>query len=240
MARQVPAPIPNPATKAVGLGTDPDVWASGILVLGSGAAKLLSYAEHIDFLISLRGENFKMIFDFWNGAGWWLTIGAGAGWLINRFSKRNIPHEKGPSWGLVISCAVVAFIFGSLLSVQSSGGVPRVITQTATPYQITPEGLRGGTCAVQADGTTVVSFKKDFKLALVCTTADPTTDVLSDTHIVVSSLFEIVPGPLAISANKSPSGDFTVPRGAGGISVTPFVFWSRVILIGKTKRLWQT
>src|ERR1700730_7123967 len=84
-----------------GFMRDPDVWGSGILLLGGPILKLLSYVEHLDFLLSILEEKFKMMFDAWESFGWWIAAGVGIIWGLNRFSKRDLPHAKGPTWGLL-------------------------------------------------------------------------------------------------------------------------------------------
>jgi hypothetical protein len=209
-------------TVATGIRNDPDAWASGVLVGGSILAKWLSYAEHVEFLVSLREENFRMIFEVWSGIGWWFIGAAGIVWFLNRFSKRGSPHSTSPSWGLVASCALIAFIFGSLIAVQSFGGIPQVISSQTVGYTVGPSGVATTEpCVATVDGTPLLTFKADFKLALVCVRPDPTKDILSDPHIFVSNLFEISSGPIAIEATKSPAGDFT-DQGQGALTINHF------------------
>ena len=210
-----PSPPPPSTTSTLGIRKDSDAWAAAILALGAGGARWLSYIEHIDFLVSIREEKFKMIFDLWQAIGWWLAIGIGVIWFGYRFTKRGEPHDTGPTWGLVVSCTVIAFVFGSLIAVQSSGGFPQVIKAHMTGLaQIPGVGtVTSEPCIASVDGSRLVSFKKEFKLVLVCAASDPTSDVLSDKKIIVSNPFEIVSGLMQISAIKSPNGDFSTSRG---------------------------
>ncbi len=174
---------------------DPDVWASIILSIGSVSSKALSAAEHIEFLISIREEKFRVIFDFWESVGWWLSGGIGALWLIYRFQRRHSPAGHAPTWGMVVSCSVVAFVFGSLLAVSSSGGIPKVIVSWGGPP-----------CHALVDTSHLMSFRDSYKLGLVCIVPDPSSDPLTDNHFLVSNPFEIVPGGVRIVADYSPSG----------------------------------
>jgi hypothetical protein len=169
--------------------TDPDVWAAGLVALGSGGAKVLSLAEHIDFLVSISDGRFKMIFDFWNSAGWFLALGLGLIWLGDRYFHRNEPHRRSPSWGLVVSASFVALLFGALGTVLSASSIPRVIANWG-----------GNGCQATLDTSHLQSFANGYKIALVCVVQDPTTDILTDKRLVVSNLFTIVPGGITIIA----------------------------------------
>ena len=66
-------------------------------------------------------------------------------------------------------------------------------------------------CSGQIESEQLLSFKKEYHVALVCAVRDPNIDQLTDKRIVVSPLFEIVSGPIAVFAPSSPSGVFSVP-----------------------------
>jgi hypothetical protein len=186
------------------------VWGSAVLAAGALIARVLTALEHLDFLVSIREEKFKMMYDAWQLFGWWIAIGIGGVWALNRFSKRNEPHGRGPTWGLVIACTIVSFVFGSLIAVQSVGGIPNIIISQRAGLATGASGDMTliDPCRATIDMAQLESFRKDFKLALVCNALDPTIDSLSDTNIWVSNLFEITPGEVEIIANKSPFGDF--------------------------------
>jgi hypothetical protein len=65
-------------------------------------------------------------------------------------------------------------------------------------------------CSAQIDGSRIVSFKNDYRVALVCSVTDPQKDPLSDERILMSNLFEIIPGIIPIGSVRSPSGNFTI------------------------------
>jgi hypothetical protein len=186
---------------------DPDAWGSGILLFGAPALKALSYLEHLDFLLSIKEEKFKLMFDAWESFGWWIAAAIGLIWAINRWSKRDAPHEKGPTWGLLASISLMTFIVGALFAARSSGGIPKVIVAQAI-VGTAPNSWSG--CSAQIDGSLIASFKKGYHVALICVVTDPQRDPLTDEKIFVSNLFEIIPGVISLSGVRSPSGNFTV------------------------------
>jgi hypothetical protein len=200
-----------------GFKTDPDAWAGGVLIVGSVLSRWLSYAEHVNFLLSVKEENFKMLFDVWEEVGWWIIVVCGFMWLLGRYSKKEQPHKRAPTWGLLGSCALVSFILGSIIAVSSSATVPTVISSQTISYGTAPNGSfsMADPCDATVEGSLLLSFKKDYKLVLVCASPDPTKDIASDPHIFVSSLFEIIPGTIKIVATASPSGPFKDSRPTG-------------------------
>jgi hypothetical protein len=188
-----------------GIKTDPDAWGAALFLFGAPVLKVLSYFEHLQFLLSIREENFKLIFDLWESVGWFAVTAIGAIWMFNRFSKRELPHEKGPTWGLVTASVIMAFLFGGFLATRAAGGLPQVIMSYGVGIT-TPNNYAG--CLGQIDGSRIISFKKRYKVALICVATDPQTDQLADQRIFVSNLFEIVAGPIPIVGVRSPSGEF--------------------------------
>jgi hypothetical protein len=160
-----------------------------------------------------------VIFDIWENVGWWLLGLIGLGWLIDRIRRRKSPHEKGPTWGLVTACTIMAAIFSSIITAQSSSGVPSAIS---APGGLISPGPNGSTilsgCIADIDGAVPTTFKKDYKVALVCAISDPNIDILSGTRIAVSDLFEIENGFIPARADKSPAGQFVVSTHPDGIS----------------------
>ena len=236
MAKPVPPPISNPTI--IGFKTDPDAWGSAIFLFGAPILKILSYFEHLQFLLSIREENFKMIFDAWEQFGWFIIAAIGAIWMFNRFSKRDLPHQKGPTWGLVLASVVMSFLFGGFLAVQSTGGIPQVIMNHG--ISMTSQNNYAG-CAATFDGSRIVSFKKDYKVALVCEATDPQADPLSDMHIFVSNIFEIVPGAISIAGVGAPNGEFKIQGQPLEINffavlVPRDVDWQKITTLGQLMR----
>jgi hypothetical protein len=188
-------PVPPEPEKIIGLKSDPDVWASVVLLAGGPISRGLVAFEHLEFLASVKSEGFKMFFDLWNGLGWWVVGAAGLVWLLNRFSKRNLPHERAPSWGLLVACAFIVAVFSSLATVQSSGQLPNIVVGWG--------GNKDG-CNSTIDTTTILSFEKSYKLMLLCGFIDPTIDKMEDERIFVSNPFDIRPGGVTIVATYTP------------------------------------
>ena len=202
--------VPDPK-KSVGLRSDSDWWGALVLFVGSLALRLLTYFQHIEFLANVKEGGFKKLFDLWDGFGWFAILAIGFIWGFNRFSKRTLPHEKGPTWGLVIACSVIAAIFGSLVTVQSSTRLPTVASEVG--IMVDQKSLTAHGCRSQINGNVLMAFQHSFKVAFVCGMIDPKIDILSDPHIFVSNLFEIVPALIPVEANASPSGPFSVSTG---------------------------
>jgi len=88
----------------------------------------------------------------------------------------------------------MAFAFGALVTVKSSGQVPNVIV-----------GWGGNTaqCNAVVDTTRLQTFKDTYKLVLICGVENPTMDKMEDERILISNPFDIRPGGVAIVANYS-------------------------------------
>jgi hypothetical protein len=87
------------------------------LVLGAGTAvwKLFEYSEHIDFLLSLRGEKFAVAYDFFTSVGWIVLIVIAVGWFV--IAKTGQPSNTAAgTLRIILSCSVVAFLFGVVMS----------------------------------------------------------------------------------------------------------------------------
>src|SRR5271165_6254672 len=174
---------------------DSDTQASLVLTVGSIVWKGISYWEHADFLLSIREEKFQMMFDFLDSAGWAILLAIGLGWLYwARLIKNRSDVEKRPGWKMVFSCAVVAFLFGVLIALRASGGVPAVVTTWGGSVNV------GGVvqCNAIIDTSRLSSFKGKYKLVLICGMQDATVDILDNKEIMVSNSFEIEPRGVGI------------------------------------------
>ena len=167
---------------------DSDALGALVLALGSVGSKVLSAAEHIDFLVSIREQHFKVLFDFWESTGWWLALIVGVIWGVLRFVKGKGSYSSTPSWGLVLSFCLMSFVFGSIIAAKSSGEIPRVITSW------------GGSppCNALIDTSRLLSFRDDYKVGLICIVGDPQTDIMANKHILISNLFHITPAGVQI------------------------------------------
>lgn len=183
---------------------DPQEVASAILSIGAAAWKALSAWSNVDFLLSIREERFAVMFQFFETTGWWILLIFGLGWFIARWLQGPIRAQM-PSWAVAISLAIVAFLFGVLMAVKSSGEIPNVIVGW---------GGAPGRCTAVIDTSRLLSFKDDYKLALACGILDPSVDALQDKRLTISSLFTIVPGGVAIVATEERQHVDLPPNGA--------------------------
>jgi hypothetical protein len=182
---------------AAAIATDPDVLAPSILAAGSAIWKFISSVSNVDFLLSINEQKFAVLFDFLENTGWILLVLIGAGWLGIKYIRGDWGVQKtSPNWGLVIAVGLLAFMFGVLLAVKSTGAVPNVIAQWS---------LQDGKCSVAVDTTKLESFRKNYKLAVVCGVSDPLKDKMDDEAISVSAPFTIVPGGVAIIVPTRPA-----------------------------------
>lgn len=230
-------PVVAESEKATGLKTDSDVWGALLMLVGGPVSRALTTVEHIEFLASVRNGGFKMILDLWNGFGWWIAAVVGLVWLLNRHSKRNSPHPVGPTWGFVIAASLMSSVFAAIITVQTSGAFPRVIVGTGYQTDFGPQGTRVHGCGAALDGAAIMSFKKGYKVALLCAPNDPSVDQTTDKRITVSQLLEIEPAQISAVAESSPSGDFAVQFQSINLALYPIlvprgVEWKQITTIG--------
>lgn len=221
------------AQKETGLKSDSDAWGSGVLFFGGLASKAFTYLEHLEFLASAREGGFKMIIDLWNTYGWWIASAVGVVWFLDRLGKRNEPRPKGLTRGFVIASVLISAIFSSLLTVQFVGTIPATLTSMNYTVSTVPAGLFVSGCSGQINSSILMSFKRDFKVALVCVQKDPNVDQLNDKRILVSPLFEIIDGIIPVAAPNSPNGNFVVRTPSISIDYLPIlvpqqVAWGKI------------
>jgi hypothetical protein len=139
-----------------------------------------------------------MIFDFFESAGWWMLAAVGILWFMATRGKGKEFAPQPLNWAFLLSCALMAFAFGSLITVKSSGQVPTVIVGW---------GGNATQCNAVVDTTRLLSFKDTHKIVLVCGIENQTIDKMADERILISNPFDIRPGGVAITANFSPKMD---------------------------------
>jgi len=176
---------------------DPDTQASAVLTFGPLIWRWISNISNVDFLLTINGEKFNTVLNFLEGPGWFLLSMIGFLWLAANWIFKSYKTPKpGPSWSLLGTSVFVAFLFGILLAVDSTGAVPRTIVGWgSTDIHI---------CNATVDMTKLVIFKKNYKLAVVCGFPDATKDRLEDENITVSNAFTIVAGLSPIVASVRP------------------------------------
>jgi hypothetical protein len=178
-------PIPPAANRV----TPPQKWedsqllASAILGFGSILWKVVSAVSNVDFLLSIKEERFAVLFNFFENTGWWLLAIVGAIWAIGRYFSKAQTRKRAPDWGMLISSAIITFLFGALIAVRSSGTVPNVITSYGH--------FNGNTCVATLDTKRLLIFADDYKVALVCGLTDPAVDKIADDRIALSNFFTI-------------------------------------------------
>src|SRR5262249_23985626 len=139
---------------------------------------------------------FNTFLNFLEGPGWAILSAIGVFWLVARVAYRPyIRPRRGPTWALLVSTTAVAFLFGILVAVNSTGSVPQLFASWGS----TDPRL----CAGQVDMNKLLSFAKGFKFAVVCGLQDATKDKLENEYISVSSRFTITSGVQPFVTNVS-------------------------------------
>jgi hypothetical protein len=173
------------------LAVDGNIQASAVLTVGPAIWKAVSNISNVDFLLGINGEKFNMLLNFLEGPGWALLTIVGVVWFFARISYRKyLPPKPGPNWALLVSSIVVAFLFGVLVTVSSTGGVPALFVAWGSGDI--------HTCSAVVDANKLISFRKDYKLAVVCGYQDASKDRLDDENITVSNRFTITPGAIQV------------------------------------------
>lgn len=169
------------------LVSDGNVQASALLTIGPIIWKWISNVSNVDFLLSINGEKFNMTLNFFLGHGWFILALIGALWLLSTIGFRSYTtRAASPNIAILISAIIVAFLFGVLFAVESTGGVPNVLAGWGSQDP--------RICNSSIDTKRLVSFRKDYKLAVVCGVQDMSKDRLEDEIITISSRFTIIGG----------------------------------------------
>ena len=173
------------------LARNPNTQASVLLTVGPLFWKWISYISNVDFLLNITGEKFNMFLNFLQGPGWLLLSLGGAIWFLRNYVRRNEAEPRHtPTWGLLLSTVVVAFMFGILLAVDSTGAVPKTIMSWGSTDP--------NSCVATVDTSKLVPFKKDYKVAVICGLQDPTKDFLDNETITVSNAYNITGAAVAM------------------------------------------
>jgi hypothetical protein len=214
--RRNPPAIPKPLAK-VPLVEDANLLGPLVLFFTGGLSRVVIAIQNLKFLASAKEGGFKIIFDIWNGVGWWLAIGGAIAWLL--YSRPWATRQKAPTWGLLAACVFMAVVFGSLATIQLSGAMPQVIADQG----ISVRGTGLFNCQADINGHQLVSFQKDYRVTLVCVAVDRAIDQLTDTRISVSELHEITDSIIPMVAAHSPNGPAVVTGPSVSIDLLPVV-----------------
>jgi hypothetical protein len=163
--------------------------APTILAIGAAVWKAFAAWGNIDFILSIREESFRMIFQFLLNYGWWILIVVGIAWALQ--AHENPEGYARVHWGMVTTVGILAFIFGVLLTVYSTGSVPNIVEAYGTD---------GQNCFATLDTSRLTKFKDTYHIFLVCGLNDPRIDRFEDERIARSGPFNIAPGGVNIIA----------------------------------------
>lgn len=206
------------------------------VLIGAVLIRLLEWAEHIDFLLSVRDEKLATLLQVFRDFGWWI-VGLGAAiWFLYEYRRHQKDETaRGSIGSLVASAAFIAFLLGSFITVRATGSLPNVI------------GNYGGDtakkiCTADIDTSRLSGFEDDYRLILLCGMMDPSTDAMDDTRIAVSSPFHIESSTIGLKGIVAPLGNLTSilqtagtppTTSPGQTAVFQFQMWHAVALIPK-------
>jgi hypothetical protein len=191
-----------------------------ILTIGALAWKALEYCERVDFLLSIRSENFLVIFKLFVNYGAWILAAIGLIWLflVRNQKKRPISSE------MIVVIGVLAFIWGVLITTFASGGVPEILSTY---------GGSSTECHAVAQTNRLVGFAQNYDLAVVCGLEDPGTDKFNDTRVTISQRYSIHEATIPIAVPFSPIISSTLQRAiASGLPA--FSVWAYPVLVLRT------
>jgi hypothetical protein len=213
--------------------------APATVLFGDLFIRSLEWAEHVDFLLSVRDEKLATMLQFYRDFGWWV-IGLGALlWLVYEYKRQKKDETtRGSIGSLVASVAFVSFLLGSVITVRATGTLPNIIM-----------GYGGNTndqtCTADIDVSRLSGFAEDYRLILLCGMMNPSREALDDTRIAVSSPFHInAGGGTAIRGIVVPIGNLKEilkstdmskipPMSPGQTPAVQFQMWHAIALIPK-------
>jgi hypothetical protein len=160
-----------------------------VLLVGDLLSKLLSYAEHLDFLLSIRDAKFATMFQVFTEYAWWIIALCAGAWTLYEWKRKKDDSSAG---ALVFSSAFVAFLLGVIITVKATGSLPEVV-------QMYTADAINGTCSASIDTSRLEGFKDDYRVILICGVGDPSLDAQEDDRISVSSAFHITGTVIAVT-----------------------------------------
>jgi hypothetical protein len=203
-----------------------------LLTISALLWKLVAVASNVDFLMSPRSATFALLFGFFLATGWAVLLVVGICWLLANLFTPVRGKAVGPATIVVVG--IVAFSWGVLLAVQSTGAVPHLVTKW---------GRTSSTCDITVDTTHLAGFKDSYDLAFVCGIVDPAQDKYADTRIAVSSTYSIhPPGRVDMLATYSVpltaeieelKKKATEGRPEGSVTYVPASMWYEAIIVPK-------
>jgi hypothetical protein len=211
--------------------------APATILIGTLLIRGLEWAEHVDFLLSVRDEKFATLLQIYRDYGWWVIAVAALFWFVYEFRRNKQDRTtRGSIGSLVASVAFVSFLLGSLIAVKATGSLPNIIQN----YGGNPNDQ---TCNADIDTSRLSGFAEDYRLILLCGAMDVSKDPLDDTRIAISSPFHIIEGS-GMRGISAPMGNLTEVLKYADKSKTPiapkgqstflnFQMWHAVALVPK-------
>jgi len=144
--------------------------APATVLVGDLIIRVLEWAEHVDFLLSVRDEKLATILQVFRDYGWWVVALAALGWLYYEHKRRKSDENaRGSIGSLVASVAFVSFLFGCLLTVRATGSLPDIILNYGG-------GISPQVCTADIDTSRLTGFADDYRLILLCGMMDSSRD----------------------------------------------------------------
>lgn len=179
------AKSPVPVTLATH-AKNSDLWGAAILGLGSVASKILTVGEHLDFLVSIKEEHFKVALRF-------LGLHRLVARIARGFRLGDLPIHSRPECSIVLSklghrCFCIA---------------DRICFWVFSHHEIFWPNAKsycflGLPCNALIDTSRLAYFRDSHKLGLICFVDDPKPDAMDNKDILISNLFTINLAGLAI------------------------------------------
>jgi len=157
--------------------------APATLTLGTAAWKAFDFFANIDFLLSIQSKTFLTMFNFFAQYGWWIILIIGSIWWWYSLQYAPSPRIEPRTVAVI---GFLAFLWGVIVTVHSTGKVPNVIVGYGS--------LEAGACYARVNMERLQSFANDYDVALICGYDDQTIDKLTNPHVSVSSQRTIRPG----------------------------------------------
>lgn len=215
--------------------------APAIVLVGDVLIRILEYAEHLDFLLSVRDEKLATLLQSYRDFGWWIIALASVAWLVYEIMQRRNNESARGSIGSLVACAsFVSFLLGCTITVRATGSLPILFVDYGGANDAATQEQR---CTAEIDVSRLRGFADGYRLILICGMVDPSTDWMEDTRIAVSSPFHIDASPTSpgIVGIVTPIGKLkdvlktagSPPPGAKPPFAFNFQMWHAVAIIPK-------